>query len=284
LLHDQEALLEQDDVGGFLGDIDRGVDRDTDIGGLERRTIVDAVAEEPDHMTLEVERADDSLFLARRKLCEHGGAVSKLGELAVVHLLDLTAEQHHARIDLHFAADFAGDDFIVAGQDLDLHALFGECGNRRSGGILGRIEKGDIAEQCEIALVGDGIGCFRIVYLLVSDGDNAKAVLIECDRFFLGSGKVAFIERTLRVTVAGALRLSPRYLQKIFADRDETLSRVIKARRIAEARRLLECGEARKPSVAQVAYAVGFDDVAHFSRAFREVTGMAPSAYRGAEV
>jgi AraC-like DNA-binding protein len=85
-------------------------------------------------------------------------------------------------------------------------------------------------------------------------------------------------------TVAGALRLSPRYLQKIFADRGETLSRVIKARRIAEARRLLECGEARKPSVAQVAYAVGFDDVAHFSRAFREVTGMAPSAYRGAEV
>jgi AraC-like DNA-binding protein len=82
-------------------------------------------------------------------------------------------------------------------------------------------------------------------------------------------------------TVARALRLSPRYLQKIFADRGETLSRVIKVRRIAEARRLLERNESRKPSVAQVAYAVGFDDIAHFSRAFREITGMAPSTYRG---
>ena len=82
-------------------------------------------------------------------------------------------------------------------------------------------------------------------------------------------------------TVARALRLSPRYLQKIFADRGETLSSMIRGRRIAEARRLLEHNETRKASVAQVAYAVGFNDVAHFSRAFREITGIAPSAYRG---
>jgi AraC-like DNA-binding protein len=80
-------------------------------------------------------------------------------------------------------------------------------------------------------------------------------------------------------TVARALRLSPRYLQKIFSERGETLSRVIRERRIAEARRLLERSETRKASVAQVAYAVGFDDVAHFSRAFREITGTAPSNY-----
>jgi AraC-like DNA-binding protein len=84
-------------------------------------------------------------------------------------------------------------------------------------------------------------------------------------------------------TVARALRLSPRYLQKIFADRGETLSRVIKARRIAEARRLLEQYESRKSSVAQVAYAVGFDDVAHFSRAFREVRGWRQAPIAAAE-
>jgi transcriptional regulator GlxA family with amidase domain len=43
----------------------------------------------------------------------------------------------------------------------------------------------------------------------------------------------------------------------------------------------LERNESRKPSVAQVAYAVGFDDVAHFSRTFREITGVTPSTYRG---
>ena len=66
------------------------------------------------------------------------------------------------------------------------------------GRLFGRIEKSDIAEQREIALVGDGIRRFRVVDLLVSDGDNAKAVLVERDGFFLGRGEVAFVERALR--------------------------------------------------------------------------------------
>ena len=51
-LEDQQALLEQDDVGRLLGDVDRGVDRDADVCGLQRRAVVDAVAEEPDDVPL----------------------------------------------------------------------------------------------------------------------------------------------------------------------------------------------------------------------------------------
>jgi AraC-like DNA-binding protein len=130
--------------------------------------------------------------------------------------------------------------------------------------------------------------CLMDLFALAISASNSAAMSAET------SVRVAHRHRALRFieanfaspdlhsgTVARALRLSPRYLQKIFADRGETLSRLIRARRIAEARRLLECNETRKASVAQVAYAVGFDDVAHFSRTFREITGVAPSAYRG---
>lgn len=85
-------------------------------------------------------------------------------------------------------------------------------------------------------------------------------------------------------TVAQVLRLSPRYVQKIFADHGERLSAVIRSRKMAEARRLLRGVGTRRPSISQVAYAVGFDDAAHFTRAFREETGMSPTAYRDMNV
>lgn len=84
-------------------------------------------------------------------------------------------------------------------------------------------------------------------------------------------------------TVARALRLSPRYLQSIFADHGETLSTVIRARKIAEACRLLRSVSRGSRPISQVAYAVGYDDLAHFSRAFHKVMGIPPSAYRERE-
>ena len=45
---DVEVLLEQDDVGGVLGDVGGGVDRDADVGVVQGERVVDAVAEEAD--------------------------------------------------------------------------------------------------------------------------------------------------------------------------------------------------------------------------------------------
>jgi AraC-like DNA-binding protein len=80
--------------------------------------------------------------------------------------------------------------------------------------------------------------------------------------------------------VAKALGSSNRYLQQIFAGRDQNLSSIIRARRIKEAKRLLrEMGSSRR-SVSSVAYAVGFSDPAYFSRVFLSETDQSPTAYR----
>ncbi|MDX8439770.1 helix-turn-helix domain-containing protein [Mesorhizobium australafricanum] len=80
--------------------------------------------------------------------------------------------------------------------------------------------------------------------------------------------------------VAHQLGLSPRYLQKIFADRGETLTEVIRRRRISEAQRLLKSGSFAKRSIEEISYCAGFLDAAYFSRVFRQETGMSPGEYR----
>lgn len=83
--------------------------------------------------------------------------------------------------------------------------------------------------------------------------------------------------------IARALGLSERYLQKIFAERDETVSGVIRSRRIREAQRLLANRAQQRLSVTQIAFAVGFSDPAYFSRVFRHATGVSPVQYEGRE-
>lgn len=82
--------------------------------------------------------------------------------------------------------------------------------------------------------------------------------------------------------LAHALKLSDRYLQKIFAEHGETVSGAIRRRRIAEACRLLANRQTSRASVSSIAYAVGFLDPAYFSRVFRKETGGSPVRHSGA--
>ncbi len=68
--HHRKALVEQDDGGRLLGDIDRGVDRDADVGGVQRGGVVDPVAEEADDVAIP-QGPDDAFLVQRLDLCEH---------------------------------------------------------------------------------------------------------------------------------------------------------------------------------------------------------------------
>lgn len=82
--------------------------------------------------------------------------------------------------------------------------------------------------------------------------------------------------------VARAIGVSERYLQRIFSERQETVSAAIRNRRILEAKRLLASRAQLRLSVTQIAYSVGFSDPAYFSRVFRQTTGVSPAQYEGA--
>ena len=58
-----EVPLEQDEVGRLACDLDRGVDRDTRVGRMHGRRVIDAVPHEPNHMSTFAKGSDDALLL-----------------------------------------------------------------------------------------------------------------------------------------------------------------------------------------------------------------------------
>lgn len=78
--------------------------------------------------------------------------------------------------------------------------------------------------------------------------------------------------------VATKLYVSPGYLSRIFANEmNESFSRYLLQYRIERAKELLHNP---RHKIYDVAEAVGYSDVAHFSKAFKQVEGISPAKYR----
>ena len=94
------------------------------------------------------------------------------------------------------------------------------------------------------------------------------------------------IERDLRdpalspSRIAARLRMSPRYLRAIFAASNETVSAYILRRRLEECARELADPARARASITEIAFGWGFNDAAHFSRAFRGRFGCSPREWR----
>lgn len=80
--------------------------------------------------------------------------------------------------------------------------------------------------------------------------------------------------------LAQALRLSPSTLHRAWAGEPLSLADWIWAQRLDAARRDLVAPALAGRSVSEIAYGCGFNDAAHFSRAFRARFGCAPSEWR----
>jgi len=81
-------------------------------------------------------------------------------------------------------------------------------------------------------------------------------------------------------SVAAALGMSVRKLHMLFAPGGESFGEWLHRRRLEEARRLLSGPGASARTVADIALAVGFNDVSTFYRSFRAAFGCAPGAFR----
>ena len=78
--------------------------------------------------------------------------------------------------------------------------------------------------------------------------------------------------------VAGLLGISVRHLHILFEASDSSFARTRTAERIAESRRLLM--QPPEQTIAEIALACGFSNLATFYRAFQAAHGMSPGDFR----
>jgi AraC-like DNA-binding protein len=82
--------------------------------------------------------------------------------------------------------------------------------------------------------------------------------------------------------IARALNVSRRHLYNAFADEPDGVAGFLLARRIEACRLAFDDLKLAERSITEIALAFGFSNPAHFSRVFRNQTGVSPSAYRQA--
>jgi acetamidase/formamidase/AraC-like DNA-binding protein len=86
-----------------------------------------------------------------------------------------------------------------------------------------------------------------------------------------------------RASVAQAEGISARYAQRLFENAGETFGHYLRLRRLERCRAELLDPKYGDLSITEICYRAGFNDSAHFSRAFRDQYGQSPRAYRKQE-
>jgi AraC-like DNA-binding protein len=83
-----------------------------------------------------------------------------------------------------------------------------------------------------------------------------------------------------RSAIATALGVSVRHISSIFGANGMSVTSYIWERRLHRCHMALADGSQRGRSISSIAFAWGFNDVSHFSRAFRGRYGVSPKEYR----
>ncbi|MDA9438859.1 hypothetical protein XH98_06955 [Bradyrhizobium sp. CCBAU 51745] len=82
--------------------------------------------------------------------------------------------------------------------------------------------------------------------------------------------------------LAAKFRCSERYVHRLFAMTDRSVSEHVSDRRIAACTRLLVDPNSAHKTIAEIAFAAGFRDISHFNRLFKRSHGLAPREFRRA--
>jgi AraC family transcriptional regulator, positive regulator of tynA and feaB len=80
--------------------------------------------------------------------------------------------------------------------------------------------------------------------------------------------------------VAEAVGVTVRYANKVLAEHNTSIMRLVQTKRLERCRQALEDQAQAHRTVSEIAYSWGFSDMTHFGRRFREAYGMLPSEFR----
>ena len=99
-----------------------------------------------------------------------------------------------------------------------------------------------------------------------------------------------FIEKNLRDTkldtrlIAGHAGLSTRYINNLFEEEGTSLMRYIWKRRLENCRKDIKNPAYAGHRLSEIAFRWGFNDAAHFSRAFKQQFGCSPSEFKSNQI
>ena len=275
----------------FSGSIERDL-----LAGLEL-SVVESQAQHVRRTPRQIAKASEDYFLV--SIQDRGrGTVREDGRTALLREGDFALYDSTRPYELLFDGEFRQFVLMVPGQLLRSHVRQSErltatavSGRAGAGQLLVQMvgnvrrEIGALQPACAPA-VADGL-LHVLVAALRTLPDGATPELPELAGYHLARIK-AYVREHLRdpalgvAQVSAALRLSPGHLHRLFQCEPLPLAHHIWAQRLEACRRDLADPQLARRSVSDIAFAWGFNDAAHFSRAFRERFGLSPRAWRAA--
>lgn len=81
-------------------------------------------------------------------------------------------------------------------------------------------------------------------------------------------------------SIARAVGLSVRHVHQLFSSEPQTLMKWVWSERLRRCRDELAAPSSREKTIGEIAFSRGFNDLAHFSRAFQNAYGASPSEFR----
>lgn len=223
---------------------------------------------------------EGTVFVNRRKRCDVLGA----GD---VILYDTNTPYMHgfASTARQIVFDLPGPEFRARFPGWDLRDTLRIDGNTGDGGLIARSvckTYSDVRARKYLAadplLVDDLWSVLEQTRDLVSGGAGLSSYHAGILRRVRAFVRARLEDGELDTgQVAAEIGMSSRQLNRILAQRDLTVKKLIDTERLAAARRLIEAAAPGQVSLSELAYRFGFASPSHFSRSFRRHHGVAPS-------
>ncbi|MEJ8856170.1 helix-turn-helix domain-containing protein [Variovorax robiniae] len=265
-----------------------------DLPGLNV-SVVSSGAQHVTRTPSHIARSSDDYFLAAFQ-SRGTGIVRQDGRDALLQVGDFAIYDTTRPYELVFDADFEQIVLKVPGQQLrsalrDTEKLTATTVSGREGAghlMMSMIrtlrEDIDTLQPASACAVAHGVQSILVAGLQTLPAARTRGVS-QLTAYQLARVKRSIDERladpTLSIgSVAATLGMSAGHIHRLFRNEPMTAAQYLWERRLdACSRDLLEPRLAGRP-VAEIAYGRGFNDAAHFSRAFRERFGCSPTEWR----